>query len=328
MSDATAGEIEDHRLGRRIVARAADQLDHPSCGGRRERNAGRRPARSDRTVGDPADRGPDDDDHRLRVRGSHRRLSVRVGNETGVSQGHMQTQGGYYRMPPGDASVPGRVGMVRSRAPNAANPSTRGQAMAEFALVLPIMLMMFIVIADFGRIFAAMITLESATRDAAEAAANLYIANPPGGLIDIPAPDGYAPAYYDALHSPAAQVVCADMRGLPNTNYDAGTNTCPDMPLVMVCVHDSQDTGCSSLASPGATDAAGPVHGLQPAARQRSGRGRTRPPTVGGGPDLLQVHGHPERASLQPGRFLAPADEPVHDPLLLQLGTDECGDTP
>ena len=42
--------------------------------------------------------------------------------------------------------------------------------MAEFALVLPIMLMMFIVMADFGRIFAAMITLESATRDAAEAA--------------------------------------------------------------------------------------------------------------------------------------------------------------
>ena len=53
--------------------------------------------------------------------------------------------------------------------------------MVEFALVLPIMLMMFIAIADFGRIFAAMITLESATRDAAEAAANQYLANPPGG---------------------------------------------------------------------------------------------------------------------------------------------------
>ena len=106
VSDATAREIEDHRLGRRIVARAADQLDHLSRGGRRQRNTGRRPARSDRTVGDPADRGPDDDDHRLRVRGltSHRRvcrhsaarvrthrirrrirrrLSLRVGNETG-----------------------------------------------------------------------------------------------------------------------------------------------------------------------------------------------------------------------------------------------------
>ena len=121
--------------------------------------------------------------------------------------------------------------------------------MAEFALVLPIMLMMFIVLADFGRIFAAMITLESATRDAAEAAANLYIAAAPGPL-NAPAPAG-DPTYYDALHTKAALVVCNDMRGQPNTNYDSATNTCPDMPLVMVCVHDSQDTSCSSLASPG-----------------------------------------------------------------------------
>ena len=32
MSDAATREIEDDRLGRRIVARAADQLDQPSCG--------------------------------------------------------------------------------------------------------------------------------------------------------------------------------------------------------------------------------------------------------------------------------------------------------
>ena len=39
MSDAAAREIEDDRLGRRIVAHPADQLDRPSCRGRRERNA-------------------------------------------------------------------------------------------------------------------------------------------------------------------------------------------------------------------------------------------------------------------------------------------------
>ena len=72
---------------------------------------------------------------------------------------------------------------------------------------------------------------------------------------------------------------------------------------------------------------AGAVHGLQPLARQRSGRGGSPTPALGRGPNLLQVHRHPERTIVQSGRFLAPADEPLHDPLLLQLGTDECGDT-
>src|SRR3954470_4039299 len=144
------------------------------------------------------------------------------------------------------------VCVVLSRGAGAARRPGRGQAMVEFALVLPILLMMFIAIADFGRIFASMITLESATRNAAEAAANEYIANPPGGAgtLNAPAPAGSA-SYYDSLHAVAARIVCNDMRSQPNTNFDAGTGTCPDMPLVMVCVHDSQDTSCGSLASPG-----------------------------------------------------------------------------
>ena len=82
--------------------------------------------------------------------------------------------------------------------------------MAEFALVLPSCCGdVAIVMADFGRIFAGMITLESATRNAAEAAANLYIAAAPGAL-NAPAPTGN-PSYYDALHSKAAQVVCNDI---------------------------------------------------------------------------------------------------------------------
>jgi hypothetical protein len=119
----------------------------------------------------------------------------------------------------------------------------------EFALIVPILLMVFIAIADFGRIFAAGIAMEAATRDAAEATANRYVATPPGPL-DQPAPTGDT-AYYGPLHGYAAGVVCAELRGLPNTNYDSGTNTCPDMPVVMVCIHDAQDTDCSTLASPG-----------------------------------------------------------------------------
>ena len=50
VADATAGEIEDDRLGRRVVARPADQLDTCPEPGRRQCNAGRGPARGDRTV--------------------------------------------------------------------------------------------------------------------------------------------------------------------------------------------------------------------------------------------------------------------------------------
>ncbi len=126
----------------------------------------------------------------------------------------------------------------------------RGQSMAEFVLVLPILLVLFIGIADFGRVFQAGVAVEAATRNAAEAAANEYIANPPGPL-DAAAP-GTDQSYYDNLHLYAAGVVCADLRSLPNTIYDPGPPaSCPDMPVVLVCVHNSADGGCANLASPG-----------------------------------------------------------------------------
>jgi hypothetical protein len=150
----------------------------------------------------------------------------------------------------------------------------RGQSMAEFILVLPILFVLFIGIADFGRVFQAGVAIEAATRDAAEAAANQYVANPPGPL-DAAAP-GTDQSYYNSLHAYAAGVVCADLRSLPNTNYDAGTQSCPDMPLVLVCVHDSADGGCANLASPGSagipagcTDFATPPTNSQAGSLQR-----------------------------------------------------------
>jgi hypothetical protein len=125
----------------------------------------------------------------------------------------------------------------------------RGQSLVEFAVVLPLLLVFFLVIADFGRIFVALITVETATRDAAEVVANEYLASPPGPL-DSPAP-AVAQSYYNALHARGEAVVCAELRGLPNTNYDAGTNSCPDMPIVIVCIHDGRDAGCGSPAQPG-----------------------------------------------------------------------------
>jgi TadE-like protein. len=124
-----------------------------------------------------------------------------------------------------------------------------GQSLVEFAVIVPILMIVFVAIADFGRIFAAEIAIEAATRNAAEATANQYLATPPGPLQNS-APTGVS-TYYDAIHTYAAGVVCAELRDLPSTNYDTGTNTCPDMPVVMVCIHDSQDPSCGTLASPG-----------------------------------------------------------------------------
>jgi Flp pilus assembly protein TadG len=44
----------------------------------------------------------------------------------------------------------------------------RGQSVAEFALILPVMLLIAVAVGDFGRIYASIIALESATREAAD----------------------------------------------------------------------------------------------------------------------------------------------------------------
>jgi hypothetical protein len=120
----------------------------------------------------------------------------------------------------------------------------------EFALVTPILVMLVVLVADFGRIFAASLSVEAAARDAAEVMANAYLANPPGAptvLLSQPAPAG-DPAYYAPLHALAVKTVCAETSDLPNTAFDSGTSTCTGMPLIQVCVHDGQDTNCSSEA--------------------------------------------------------------------------------
>jgi hypothetical protein len=125
--------------------------------------------------------------------------------------------------------------------------------MVELALVLPILIMLVVIVADFGRVFAVSVTLEAAARDAAEAGANEYLAHPPGPL-DQPAPAANA-AFYQALHQKIAKVVCAETRNLANSSFDAGTGSCAGMPLIQTCVHDSEDTECSSEAQGAAVPA-------------------------------------------------------------------------
>ncbi len=124
----------------------------------------------------------------------------------------------------------------------------RGQSLVEFALVLPLLLVLLLGIADFGRVFQAGIVTEAAARSAAESAALERLRNrpdPPGDPVD-----------YARLHELASQAACAEARALPNTTYvpdNPATDTvdeeaCPDMPIIAVCVNDGMDPLCGNYA--------------------------------------------------------------------------------
>ena len=116
-----------------------------------------------------------------------------------------------------------------------ARPSaTRGQSLVEFTLILPIMMIVLLLVADFGRLFAAGITIESAARTAAEVAAAEY--NRAGPTID-----------YAAIHRDAWSSVCDEASKLPNATPGVG-GQCDGLPTV-VCVHDraGADPGCGNV---------------------------------------------------------------------------------
>jgi hypothetical protein len=121
------------------------------------------------------------------------------------------------------------------------------------------LLVLLLGVADFGRVFAAGITVEAAARNAAEVAAQEYLRNPPGGPdLSIPAPLPPDLAYYEKLHTLAARTACRESRDLANTTYipdDPGTpaddERCTSasgaIPLVRVCVHDNADPLCGRV---------------------------------------------------------------------------------
>src|SRR5262245_28276818 len=86
----------------------------------------------------------------------------------------------------------------------AAARRVRGQSVAEFALVFPVIVILVVLVADLGRVFTAGVILESATRNGAEAAALEYERNPPGDptspaidRLTAPVPTPGSDAYYD-----------------------------------------------------------------------------------------------------------------------------------
>jgi hypothetical protein len=113
-----------------------------------------------------------------------------------------------------------------------------GQSLVEFALVLPLLMVLLLTVVDFGRVFSAGITMESAARTAAETASAEYLQEATRvapGPIDA---TGYA-----AIHKAAWQSICDEAAGLANAAPGSGGGECTGLPTV-VCVHDDTDPLC------------------------------------------------------------------------------------
>ena len=124
--------------------------------------------------------------------------------------------------------------MIRRRKPTRrGGTSERGQSLVEFALTLPLLLILLLGVADFGRLFSHGIILEALARNAAEAAAQELVQlerNQPAGTLDA--------ADYADLHARALEVVCEEAAKLPNRSLSGTPPTCT-MPYAAVCVHDA-----------------------------------------------------------------------------------------
>ena len=118
--------------------------------------------------------------------------------------------------------------VVSSPTSGIAARSGRGQSLVEFALVLPMLLVLLLGIVDFGRVFQAGIVMEAAARNAAEATAQEYLQMKRGGAL-------LTAVEYAHLHAVALETVCAEAERLDNTAESGGVCT---MPVAAVCIHD------------------------------------------------------------------------------------------
>lgn len=125
--------------------------------------------------------------------------------------------------------------------PGVLDRSYRGQTLVEFALVLPMLLVLLLGVADFGRVFAAGITLEALSRNAAEATAQEYLQlrRAAGGVQP-------SNADYDAALQRAYVVACAEAKTMAN---HAGTPPSCSMPVVGVCIHDEWGDHCANTTT-------------------------------------------------------------------------------
>lgn len=121
-------------------------------------------------------------------------------------------------------------------------------------------MVLLLTIVDFGRLFSAGITIESAARTAAETAAAEYLRE----SLRV-APAAVDTTGYTKIHQVAWQSVCDEAASLPNATAGSGGGECDGLPTV-VCVHDGADPLCSDAYNASSGIPAG-CPSLQPGAR-------------------------------------------------------------
>src|SRR5918996_4598444 len=103
-------------------------------------------------------------------------------------------------------------------------PSRRGQALVEFALVLPILMLLVVLAIDFGRVFFTSVSLNNASR----VAANYAAANPDG-------PWGAGSEYDTVVRRDAAGLGCALPASLPAPSFPSGAVLGADARVRLSC---------------------------------------------------------------------------------------------
>ena len=135
--------------------------------------------------------------------------------------------------------------MSRKRRRDRVAGRARGQVIVEFALVVPILMLILLTVGDFGRLFAATITIESSAGAAAETASADYLRE----VLNIVPPGPLSADAYARVHQSAWQSVCDEASALPNAEPGSGGGQCRGLPTV-VCVHDGStgagDPNCGS----------------------------------------------------------------------------------
>jgi TadE-like protein len=138
----------------------------------------------------------------------------------------------------------------------------RGQVLVEFALLAPLLVVIVLAFADFGRAYAAGTTLDSAARDGAKAVADEYAQIARRG-------EAFSGSDYRGLHSLAAETVCSETRALDR--HDGSSPACAVQ--TAVCIHDQADPYCG-LEADAAVAACSDLHASWDLARERLTTGR------------------------------------------------------
>jgi hypothetical protein len=142
---------------------------------------------------------------------------------------------------PGQPARPTLIARIRAR------KRSRGQALVEFALVLPVLLLLLLIVIDFSRLYFAWVATQNMTRIAAN-----YAANQPAG------PWGSGSTYQAQINADATTINCAMPSIWPAPTFPDGTTnigdraqvslTCdfhPMTPIISTIVGDPIHLGAS-----------------------------------------------------------------------------------